>query len=242
MLKEFAQFLAQQAAPQIIQVEGRDYSSRELHPVREPLPATLEVTTLNAVVDYIKENRDGLLLPLIVHVASPTEVRVLGPLEGQFRQRPTYLVAKALLPRLMLDKYLDSTDFQIMLRSAFLAQAGDNETENARDTLIKIAGNVVETEALTSEDDGMSQTVTVMTGIATKAYAKLPNPAILRPYRTFPEVVQPSSEFIFRMGKGPRFALFEGDGGVWRLAAVRNVAGWLRDRLAQSQPGISVIY
>lgn len=183
------------ADAKIIAVDGRDYSTKKLVPVEEPMPAALEVSTLTALVDYLKENRDALEFPLMVHVASPTNVRILGPLAGPFVQRPTYLTARAMLPTVVLGNYLDSTNFQIMLRSAFV------ESE-AREAIIKIAGNVADIEALTSVDDGMSQSVTVQTGVTTKAKEKLPNPATLAPFRTFLEVKQPSQRVHFPHGEG----------------------------------------
>lgn len=54
-----------------------------------------------------------------------------------------------------------------------------------------------------------------------------PNPVSLRPYRTFTEVEQPSSSFIFRAKTGPRFALMEADGGAWRSKAMKNIKAFL---------------
>ena len=50
------------------------------------------------------------------------------------------------------------------------------------------------------------------------ADVKVPNPVTLRPFRTFIEVEQPESKFIFRMREGGRCAIFEADGahGSWR--------------------------
>ena len=41
----------------------------------------------------------------------------------------------------------------------------------------------------------------------------------------------PFSNFIFRMKDGPKGALFEADGGVWRNDAIANIANYLHDRL-----------
>lgn len=234
MIKEAIDRILEISSPEIIPVGGRNYSTKKLTPIEEPMPTALEVSTLTALVDYLKEDRDALTFPLMVHIASPTNVRVLGPLAGPFVQRPTYLIARAMLPSVTLGNYLPSTDFQIMLRSAFVGGEG-------RDAIIKIAGNVVDMEALNSVDDGMSQTVTVQAGVTTKAKETLPNPAILAPYRTFLEVEQPESEFIFRMERGPRFGLWEADGGAWKLQAMATVAAWLNEKLADNSD-LSIIY
>lgn len=54
----------------------------------------------------------------------------------------------------------------------------------------------------------------------------------LKPYRTFSEVEQPESEFLVRLSDGGRVALYEADGGAWKLQARRNVADYLKENLA----------
>jgi 16S rRNA U1498 N3-methylase RsmE len=36
-------------------------------------------------------------------------------------------------------------------------------------------------------------------------------------------VLQPESDFVFRMKDGPRCALFEADGGAWQNEAIDNI-------------------
>ncbi|MDF9627266.1 hypothetical protein P5775_32030, partial [Bacillus cereus] len=82
-------------------------------------------------------------------------------------------------------------------------------------------------------DDGVSQAVTVKTGVASRGNAKVPNPVQLSPYRTFVEVKQPESKFVFRMREGARCGLFEADGGAWKLEAMNNIKEYLNEALAQ---------
>ena len=53
-----------------------------------------------------------------------------------------------------------------------------------------------------------------------------------QPYRTFLEVEQPASDFLLRLDKGGRPALYEADGGAWKLEAKRNIAAYLGEQLA----------
>lgn len=87
-------------------------------------------------------------------------------------------------------------------------------------------------------DDGVSQKATVKTGIASKGEALVPNPVTLMPYRTFVEVDQPISNFIFRMkedkySKGIQCALYEADGGAWKIEAMENIKIYLVNELAE---------
>lgn len=58
----------------------------------------------------------------------------------------------------------------------------------------------------------------------------------LLPYRTFLEVDQPESSFVFRVNEGrggaPTFKLVAADGGLWKSQAMENVKKFLTDALA----------
>ncbi|MCP8859456.1 hypothetical protein LBW12_05385 [Latilactobacillus curvatus] len=77
----------------------------------------------------------------------------------------------------------------------------------------------------------MSQAVTIKTGVASVDQVKVPNPVGLAPYRTFNEVTQPTSNFVFRMREGMKSAIFEADGGAWKLEAMSNVKDFLTRNL-----------
>ena len=94
-------------------------------------------------------------------------------------------------------------------------------------------------ESATS-DDGISQAVAVKAGITSKGVKELPNPVTLRPYRTFTEVEQPASAFIFRCRQDHgkmQFMLCEADGGAWRSEAMKNIKAYMEAAV----PGLNVI-
>lgn len=76
----------------------------------------------------------------------------------------------------------------------------------------------------------------IKTGVTTKDAAFVPNPVSLIPYRTFLEVPQPASDFVFRISEGrggaPAFKLVAADGGLWKSQAVDNVKNYLVKALA----------
>ncbi|WP_235888509.1 RusA family crossover junction endodeoxyribonuclease [Streptococcus pneumoniae] len=72
--------------------------------------------------------------------------------------------------------------------------------------------------------------------MASLAKGKAPNPVTLRPYRTFSEVEQPASLFVFRIDKQANMALFEADGKRWVADAVGNIAAYLKEQLADLDP------
>ena len=111
-----------------------------------------------------------------------------------------------------------------MLQSSF-TDSGDKEV------LQKYTGLVRDEAVKETGDDGISQAVTIKTGVASVGQAVVPNPVTLAPYRTFPEVDQPLSKFIFRMQEGPKAAIFEADGGAWRNQAIKNIKEYLEKEL-----------
>ena len=104
------------------------------------------------------------------------------------------------------------------------------------ETILKVAGNVEAKTTANYGDDGVSQKTTIKQGIASKTDVLVPNPVTLIPYRTFLEVEQPGSEFVFRIkdsGGAPAFMLVEAEGGLWKHEAMQNVKDFLANALAE---------
>lgn len=81
----------------------------------------------------------------------------------------------------------------------------------------------------------MSQKATIKTGVASLSEAEVPSPCRLKPFRTFLEVDQPLSSFIFRLDEdnsgGITCALYEADGGAWKINAKESVRAYLEQQL-----------
>lgn len=236
MLKEALQYIVSLEKPEIVDVEGRTYATKELCEVLEPECKPMKAKSLKSITGYIKHGIDNEWRAdrLIVEIASPTTVAVRSELFGQNKQRETYLTASPDLPVLNFEYWYDTEQFIIAMQSMFC------ETED-RNILLKVVGNIKDETVKNISDDGVSQAVTVKTGVASVGEAKVPNPVILKPYRTFREIEQPESKFIFRMREGGRCALFGADGGAWRDEAVNRIATFLRKELSAELEAGSVI-
>ena len=211
----------------IIQLEQGTFSRENLKRVNDPVATTLKVSTLTGLVDYIKANVDELKGELLIQVKSHDEVRLFSKLNTD-RDRELYIQAEAILPNnIRYNSFIDTENFNIMLQSSFV-DTGDKAV------LLKYTGLVQDEAVKSTGDDGVSQQVTVKTGVASVGQAIVPNPVSLAPYRTFPEVEQPISKFIFRMQSGPRAALFEADGGAWRNQAILNIKNYLEKELEKT--------
>ena len=169
-------------------------------------------STLTALSDYIENCHEEFRgRKMIIHVESPTEVHLVSVLDAD-RRRETLFRAEG---------------FMLGLQANFQPTADLN-------LILKVSGNIEKKNNAAYSDDGVSQVVTMQTGVATKADALVPNPARLKPFRTFQEVPQPESNFVFRIGddEEPTFKLVEAEGGIWRNEAIQNIKDYLATLLA----------
>jgi hypothetical protein len=222
VIKEALQYLVKLGNVETKEVGKQIFSTQPLHHIKEETASSLQVRSLSGLVEYLKSNFD-FHKTLMVHVESPTEVLVFDSFNRDL-DRNFLIKAKAMFPSFSFDRFTDTEDINIKLQSCFVK----NED---RDIMLKVVGNIKEEMVSTVGDDGVSQAVVAKTGVATVGNVKVPNPVVLKPYRTFVEVDQPESDFIFRMQTGPRCALFEADGGAWKLQSMKNIKEYLKSEL-----------
>lgn len=230
-LKELYMQVQKDAHAQELTLNGRTYTTKPIHEVLEPTPECVRVTTLTALLDYLHSGVDKLDLgTLLCHVENPVTVTLKSTLTGPFFQRHAYIQAKASLPQTHFDEKMDSEAFNIWLQSGFVP-------DESRALVLKFAANVKSTVEGQTLDDGVSQVVSAKTGIVSVAHVVVPNPVRLSPYRTFTEVTQPASDFIFRAHTGNQFSLVEADGGAWRGIAMQSLKQFIENKVQ----GLAVI-
>lgn len=240
MLEALYRAIRKDAPPAILKVGGRDYADKNLYEIATPCPQPLTVSTLTALADYLNANVDELERgKLICHVKSPSEVAIRSALLGDFANRASYIQAELDQLEIPFNQWKDAETFNIVFQSCFCEPEGLAATDKG--LVLKYLGSVVAINESATADDGVTQAVAVKTGISSKAVKALPNPVTLRPYRTFTEVEQPASSFIFRCRQngegGVQFCLVEADGGAWRAQAMKNIKAFME----QAVPGLNVI-
>lgn len=237
MIKEAIEYVVGLGTPKTLDINGGKYATKKLVEMKLATPDTVNVRTLTGLKDFLTANVDGLdLSKLIVHVDSECEVRVYSELFGPFVQRRYHITAKPDLLKMRFNEWIENEPFLIYLQACFLdemekAAGADgvvpDKLPNDRATLIRLASCIIESGVKVSGDDGVSQEVAVKQGIHLAENEKIPNPVTLRPFRTFIEVEQPASRFVFRVRTGPECMLVEADGGAWRNEARENIKAWL---------------
>lgn len=247
MSKEALQYVVGLSEAKVMDVTLPDgtvqtYSDKPLQRLQKHIPMVdkeIKMHTLTSLVDYIKGKIDSMAEKMFVHVVDPETVVLFSQLNEE-REREKMVVVSAMLPEFRFDEFMDKEKFCINLQSKFI-----DDPASDRALLLKFAGTVENGTIAEYGDDGVTQKATVKTGIASKGDALVPNPVKLRPYRTFHEVEQPVSEFIFRMKEnrmgGVDCAIFEADGGAWRIAATESIKDYLEFELAALKEQFTVI-
>lgn len=229
MIKAALEYILSLNRLELVEAGGSLWTDRK--PTRvshSPKAEPISTYTLAGLTDYIRAEVDEMAEKMVVQVESPLEVRLFSKLDGE-RARETLVIARGRVPDFPFGRYMDNEEFLIALQSKFLPSAD-------RDLLLKFAGTTETGTVASYGDDGVTQKATVRKGIAGKADCAVPNPVHLFPYRTFVEVEQPGSAFIFRMrdnSAGIQCAIFEADGGAWRNMAMDSIKEYLQDELKE---------
>lgn len=235
MIKEALEYLTGLARPTTTNVANRTYSVSSLgglSPVTEPEPDGVQMHTLTGLVDYMLSEPD-LGRGLMIHIRDHETVDICSNAHGPWHQRDLYAKATPMpIDQFRFGQFMELDKFMISFASKFV------DTFVKAD-IIKYLGNIKAESVKTSEDDGISQTVQIKNSLGRLDNVLLEPIVRLAPYRTFPEIEQPESRFLFRLeqrsGSLPLVALFEADGGAWKVDAIETIRKFLFDLKASSE-------
>lgn len=217
---------------------GRMYTDKPMQPILDPMDSGETVGTLTGLVDFMHIRLNNLVWPAVyVHVESPDVVRVSSTTCDKWGRRQTHILCK--LPnygRFNFGSYMGQEQFIIGAQAFF-----DREHSKDLTNILGIAA-LLKAEAVSqSDDNGVAQSVTLRKGPVMQAKETVKGIVQLRPYRTFREIEQPESSFIFRLrsreGEVPTLALFEADADMWQPVAMQSIKAYLEGKL----PGTNVI-
>lgn len=235
MIKEAIKYItdlkAEAMEPKVVTIAGKTYCDKNLTRYDdEPMAQPVEASNLSSMVDYILSCREELRSSMIIHVTSPTMVKLYSGLNAE-RKRESLFVCKAETPRFRYDEWYDQERFLIELQADF-------EVNADLEAILKVSGNVEAKTTANYGDDGVTQKTTIKQGVASKADVLVPNPVTLVPYRTFLEVKQPESQFVFRIkdvGGVPAFKIVEAEGGLWKNAAMKQIREYFVSNLENDE-------
>lgn len=214
-------------------IDGREYSITELNPMLDPTVKTTFVYSLDSLINAIKTLKleDGCFC----HVTSPTDVWVSTIEIDQWKQRESPLKAAVgdLVDNFEFGKKYDQEQFLIDVQGNF-------EKDDNRDTLLKLSSEISLDDSSSLKDDGTTQTVSTKKGVTLMAYAEIPNPMILRPFKSFPEIMTLAQSFVFRVSQGGgrldegnevRLALHASKSRAWEMQIMSDIRLYLSSQL-----------
>ena len=225
MLKEALEYLVSLKSNKTYEFHGDTYSDRDLHRIEKyiPRPKMVEVAGLDSIVKMIRAESDKIANPVYILAESSVEVRTFSALDGDMK-RDGFIRATADVPG-FINGFMDYQEAIIQLRSKFIV----NDDVNY---LLDLLSRINIENGVTTNDNGVTQTVEARTGVSLKSMLNVRPRVKLAPYRTFLEVEQPESEFILRLDDKARIGLFEADGGMWKLTAKKRICEYFENQFA----------
>ena len=192
----------------------------------KPLP--YQVDTLDALIQLIRTEGVKTYERLYVRVKDPRAVVVDSgyiTTSQEYYDRASLYQATTDVPPVTYGRAMEAERAVIELQSMYAA-TGD------RDYLLALLSHIDTSQGVSTMDNGVTQEVSVRRGVALKEQQTVQPIVHLQPYRTFLEVAQPASDFLLRIDKDGHPALYEADGGAWKLEAKRSIAAYLGEQLA----------
>lgn len=220
--KSFIEKIESLTIPTVNEFYGLDYSNRAWSLVKPPEASPLNVHTLTAILQYCEREMEDK--PHIIHIIDHETVELIGRLKERLRSRETFISTNPAVTPFKFGQQYPVEKFIIALQSQFV----QDDTTAA---ILKLVGNLTSSREISTKDDGVTQRVEAKVGIAKVENVSVPNPVTLRPFRTFAEVEQPSSNFVLRINSDHECALYEADGGAWRHTARESIYSFLAERL-----------
>ncbi len=243
LTREFLEKVEEMVQPQTLTEGIRTFVDKPMHMLVDEIAADtpLHTNSLSSVADYIKSNADFDALASdgrkIIHVEDEKTVWLYTEMNS-FKKRSALLLASAWVSSFPFGQWLSLENFIISVQANFVA-------DEHRDELLSFVATVKQDTGVEQQDDGVTQKVTTRSGVSLSRTSKVPNPITLRPFRTFSEVEQPESTFVFRIkaeeGGGVKAALFAADGEAWRHDAILKIRDYFQTHVIAEDDSVIVL-
>jgi hypothetical protein len=237
--KEFVDSIVALAPPTEFKIGDKTFSSNpltEIQPQPPFLPAKIEVCTLLGFADLVRNKLESLdVAKWLILVQAFNKVALVSLTTDEWGRRSRLIEASPVpFESFPFGSFQAQENFIIWVASRF-ADTPDKQY------VLATASSLTNEAVNLSEDDGFTQKATVKAGMKTAATVTLKGAVDLAPFRTFPDIGQPVSRFVFRAksgDSGPALMLVEADGGKWKLDAMQGIKAYL-DSLKLGLPVIA---
>ena len=224
MLKEAIQQIEKMSPCRIERLNNKVFSDKPMQFVTDlkHKPKTVETSGLGPLVSIVLNEAEKFYSPIYVEVKDFNEVIAYTAMDDEY-DRQFICRAVSDVPAFKFD-WKEHSEAMIAFRSRFIPNPD-------LDYVLMLLGKIIDSNSVTSEDNGLSQTVEVRKGVGLKDREYIRPIVKLAPYRTFFEIEQPESEFLLRLKEGGMVGLIEADGEMWRMESKRRIGQKLSEML-----------
>ena len=223
MLKELAQYIVGLSKPELIEINDKIFCDRNLRRYDYNTPEPLLFKSIQGLLEYIKSDHDCTYDNSFIHIVNYKRIEFMSPLNDD-NQREVYAICEPDVIDIRFNQFLDRETFNIMLQTGFV---GNDDLKE----ILRYIGTMSDKEVRTVADDGIKQEITIKSSTQGLIDVFIPNPVILRPFRTFVEIEPVESKFVLRLKEGGGCALFEADGGAWKIDTMGALQTYIEDTL-----------
>lgn len=237
MLKAAIEKILEISQPSVFTVEGKSFCTESLKEIRpqEYVQKEFNLCSLDALEKVLRTETQDLVGPIYITVPSCKEVHCYTIPLGEKKERLRLYTAFATDVPGFSDTRMSYENAMIALRSRFQPNKGT-------EYLLSLLSRITDENSVSTQDNGITQSVTVKQGISLATKETVRPIVKLKPYRTFQEVDQPESEFIIKVYDGGEIGFYEADGGMWKLTARNTIKTYLKNCLSDlEKKGLIVI-
>lgn len=224
MLKELAQYIVGMSKPELVEIDGKVFSDRNLKRYDYNEPEALEFKSITGLMDYIASKLDYVdRSNFFIHIKDYDRIELVSSL-NENNIREVYAVCYPDKISLKFNSFIDRESFNIMLQSGFKSNCDLG-------LILSHIGNMTDNAVRTIGDNGVSQEITIKQSTKGLVDVAVPNPVSLKPYRTFTEIEPVESKFVFRLKEGGYCSLWEADGGAWKVQTMKELKLYIIEML-----------
>lgn len=234
MLKELADKIQDlvegQIEPEIVDHLGVDYikTAKGYSVLNKPQADAIRVNSLTGLIEMIKtslletKDVDEIYKPLIVNVGV-NDVKVLSGMDTS-KDRQELIRAYPIVPDLSMGYDLTVEELIILLSTSFVPTGNTSK-------FIESISSLRVVEEVSFNDDGIGQTVVAKQGASINKSFQVQPIVKLKPIRSYAEIEQVESKFLFRVNKNGTVCLREADGGQWKYEVQTRIVKYLKENL-----------
>lgn len=235
MIKEAMEWLTTIRQGKLEEIDGRKYwtmPGRLPEPIMAPAPGSLTFSSLTGLADFVENDPDKASLfssEAFLHVVEEDTVHYVTTLTPPWQQR--YLLAQASVAKRQLAMHRKGLSEMILYIRTHFEETGE------RTQLLDVLSAIVSDEKSQQfVDDGVSQQVTVKSGVASLKRMDVPGQVCLIPLGGFGEISQPPVDFVLRLVKGreePEVILSPVVSPTYVLDYMERIRTWLIENIGR---------